>query len=52
MFNNFSDTALSCCAGDVQKADYFVNCSYYEYYDRLARMQRYADRQKEAAKRK
>jgi len=42
LYNGFVDNALKATSGDYQKAEHLMDCSYFEYYYRLSRINVYA----------
>lgn len=35
LYNSFNESAMRISEGDFVKADYFLDCSYFQYYQRL-----------------
>lgn len=52
IYNNITDGALRRCSGDVEKADYLMNCTYFEYYWRLKGLNSYGEWMSEQMKKK
>lgn len=45
-YANFNDSCMKRAEGKQSEADYLMNCSYFEYYNRLLVYKRYAEWQK------
>jgi hypothetical protein len=50
--DSYIDNALKRTSGDYQKADWLLDCSYWEYYYRITRLNKYAEDYNESLKKK
>jgi hypothetical protein len=48
MIYNIEDTAMGCSEGNAKHAEWMMNGSYYEFYNRVAMKHRYAEAQRKA----
>ena len=46
LYSNFNSIAMGVCGGDFQKADYMMDCSFFQFYQRLMVYNEYAKGQK------
>ncbi len=46
LYSNIQDSAANCCEGNVKDAEWFTDCSYYQYFERIAIKQRWGAEQK------